>query len=124
MFAIQAKFTALSQEIREAETLLGRLDEDASELISGLALAEASEAVDAAEATAEVTAAPHMPDEVECPVCRTQPTSGIFGCRSHGHMVCGVCKDSLEHCPQCEDDFKARPPTRKGLMERHFGIKQ
>ena len=63
-----------------------------------------------------------LSEDPECPVCLQRPTSGIYCCQECDNLVCGKCKDLVELCPLCRDDFRARPPARNKFAERSFRL--
>ena len=106
-FFVQSEMASLAEDIEKAERALKEQE------------AEAAAAV--AVVTTSISSV-KLSDELECPVCLELPTSGIFCCQKCNNMVCGNCKGRLPQCPQCRDDFEARPPQRNVLMERTFKL--
>ena len=46
---------------------------------------------------------------LECPVCFETPKAGpLFQCQN-GHILCSVCIDKVQECPQC----RAKLPATK-----------
>ena len=46
-----------------------------------------------------------LEDTVICPICMESQKNRVFQC---GHATCGVCADSLRHCPICRKLIKQK----------------